>query len=97
MTKQPVAYPKVTSHRQYDIHVKLFWFTKRGNVMVDEENIDQLTLQDLQDIFDIYIDNDIYNVWQVNTRHARNLQKITQHNIAIDRYYYFVEQQAIQD
>jgi len=97
MTYQTIAYPKASFQVQGNIKVKLRWFKKNGGTLVGEESIDQLSLHDLQDLFDVYIDNDVYNVWYVRVRHARWLQDKTEHKISLNKYSYFIEQESIHD
>ena len=94
MTYQKKSYPKVFDQQQNAIKVKLRWFKKHCDTLIGEESIDQLSLHDLQDLFDVYIDNDICNVWHVKTRQARHLQKITEHKISVRKFSYFVEQEV---
>ena len=87
-------YPRVQDNYKHKIQVKLNWYNKHGESLVGEEKLDFLTLHDLQDIFDVFIDNVQLNFWHVKTRHARRLQRITNHHIEIKKYIYFVEQQV---
>ncbi|MCW9012356.1 MAG: hypothetical protein OQL06_01135 [Gammaproteobacteria bacterium] len=90
----PVAYPRIPKNDEHKIRVKICWYKKHSEAQMGEEILDELTLHDLQDIFDVYINNALYNCWHVKTRHARALQRMTQHRIAIKNYSYFVEQEA---
>ncbi|MFK5950983.1 MAG: hypothetical protein QM500_19700 [Methylococcales bacterium] len=86
-------YPRSPNDYKHNIQVKLRWYKKHSeSSMVGEENLDLLSLHDLQDIFDVYIDNAVLNCWHVKTRHARTLQRLTSHRIMVKKFIYFVEQ-----
>ncbi len=91
----PQKYPRVPDDFINKIHVRLCWYKKHGESLVGEEELDFLTLHDLQDIFDVYIDNHSLNIWHVKTRQARSLQRLISHRIKINKFIYFVEQKSI--
>ena len=91
---QVIEYPRVPDDCKHKIQVKLRWFRKHGETLIGEESLEELTLHDLQDIFDVYINNALFNCWHVKTRHARVLQRLTNHRIAIKKFTYFVEQEG---
>lgn len=72
--------------------MKLSWYMKYGGELVDEEVIEGVTLNDLQDIFNVYIDNAHINCWHVKSRHVRLIQRLTQHRILFNKFIYFIEQ-----
>lgn len=90
---EPKTYPRIPDNNKYKINVKMSWYRKYSETLVGEELLNALTLHDLQDIFDTYINSALYNCWQVRTRHARALQRITQHHISINNFSYFVVQE----
>lgn len=89
-----IEYPRVPDDYKHNIQVKLRWYRKHGESMVGEENLEFLSLHDLQDIFDVYINSALLNCWHVKTRHARILQRLTSHRISVKKFLYFVEQEA---
>jgi len=93
---EPERYPRVPDAFIEEIDVRLFWCKKHNEKLVGEEKLEFMTLHDLQDIFDVYIDNAALNFWHVKTRHARVLQQLIKHRIKINRYLYFVEQKPCQ-
>lgn len=88
------AYPRVPDDYKNKLQIKLRWYKQCGSSLVGEENLEFLNLHDLQDIFDVYINSALLNCWHVKTRHARKLQRITSHRIAVKKFLYFVEQEA---
>jgi len=94
---EPDQYPRVPDAFIKEIDVRLFWYKKHSEMLVGEEKMELITLHDLQDIFDVYIDNAALNFWHVKTRQARVIQPLIKHRIKIDRYLYFVEQKSCQE
>ncbi len=92
-----VNYPKVPDNFTQNIYVKLCWFKKQGASLVGEECIKLVTLQDLQDIFNVYIDNAHLNYFHIKTRHVRLIQRLTDHRISIHKFMYFIEQKSYFD
>jgi len=92
---EPEKYPRVPDAFIVEIEVRLFWYKKHSDALIGEEKLDFLTLHDLQDIFDVYIDNASLNFWHVKTRQARELQRLIKHRIKINQYMYFVEQKSL--
>lgn len=90
----PVKYPRIPDVFNETTNVRLCWYRKHGEVLVGEEKLSSITLHDLQDIFDVYIDNRALNYWHVKTRQARILQRLTEHKIKMQHFIYFVEQKA---
>jgi hypothetical protein len=93
MAKQ-IYYPDIPESFAHKIYVKLCWYTKHGESLVGEESIECITLNDLQNIFNVYIDNAHLNYWHVKTRHARAIQRLTRHQILINKFIYFIEQKS---
>jgi len=91
---EPEKYPRVPDAFIIEINVSLFWYKKHCNTLVGEEKLELITLHDLQDIFDVYIDNASLNFWHVKTRQARALQRLIKHRIKINQFMYFVEQKS---
>ena len=92
---QPENYPRAPDALKHEIYVRIFWYHKHGESLMGEEKLDFLSLYDLQDIFDVYIDNVTLNFWHVKTREARLLQRLISHRININKFIYFVEQKSI--
>ena len=87
-------YPYVNQNNIAKISVGLHWYKNHGSDIVGEEIIDGVTLHDLQDIFDVYMNTCLFNCWQVNAKHARLLKRLIKHKILIKKYTYFVVQEG---
>ena len=87
-------YPYVKVNAINEMSVKLRWYKTYGADVVGEEIIDDITLHDLQDIFDVYINSCQFNCWHVKTKHVRLLKKLITHKFSIRKYIYFIEQEG---
>ena len=68
----------------------LRWFEKIGDDYIADEDLIGLELDELQSLFNVPIDNPMYDCWKVNEEHVLILQKHVKHNITIEEYDYFV-------
>lgn len=87
-------YPYVKVNNISKISVGLRWYKNYGSDIVGEELIDGITLHDLQDIFDVYMNNCLFNCWQVKAKQARMLKRLIKHKFSMKKYTYFIIQEG---
>lgn len=87
-------YPYVKANNIEKINVGLRWYKNYGSDIVGEEIIDGITLHDLQDIFDVYMNNCLFNCWQVKAKQARLLKRLIKHKFSLNQYTYFIIQEG---
>jgi len=77
--------------------VILNWYEVKGNSLVGEEPIENMTADDILGLFETPFWNKLYHCWAVNKSHIRTLQKNVPHKINTRKYSYFVEIYNVRD
>ena len=74
-------------------YIKLFlnWYEIKGNKLVGEEVIQNMTEDDILNLFSTPFWNNIYHVWSVNSAHLKTLRRNVTHQIDTKKFSYFVE------
>jgi len=73
------------------IKIVLNWYEIKGNGLVGEEVIQNMSEDDILKLFEAPFWNKLYHCWSVETPHIKTLQKNVQHEINTKEFSYFVE------
>lgn len=74
-------------------HVKLIlnWYEIKGNHLIGEDNIHNMSSDDILNLFNTPFWNELYHCWSVDKSKVETLQKNVSHKIDVKKYSYFVE------
>jgi len=73
----------------------LRWYELDGDRLIGEEQVDQASLAELREIFEITPDDPMYECYPVAARHIQRLTTLVSRPIELSRFAYFVEADAI--
>lgn len=79
-----------------DIALCLNWYDNKGNMLVGEEPIANLSVDDILNMFDAPFWNQLYHCWKASNKELKIIQPNIKHQIDTDKYSYFVEIYKIQ-
>jgi hypothetical protein len=82
---------KPTEIASDNYEVQLNWYEKKGNNLIGEEPIKNLTVDDVLKIFDAPFWNKIYQCWAITPAQAQHIQAKAKHQLDTDKYSYFIE------
>ena len=68
----------------------LEWYERVGEALVGEEELKELTLDELQRLFGVQKTDPMYEMFEVDERRARALQRHVEHTIDLRQHEYFV-------
>jgi len=71
------------------------WYEKEGDNFIADEDMNNIELKDLQQLFNVPKDNPMYDCWPIKEQHILILQKHINHNINLQKHDYFVEATSI--
>ena len=74
-----------------NVNLILNWYEIEGNNLVDEELIQNMSVDDILKLFDAPFWNKLYHCWSADADQLNTIQKNVQHNIDTSKYAYFVE------
>jgi len=73
----------------------LRWFDTRGEQLVGEKQLEDITLEELQSLFSVNAENPMYDCWRVEVAHVPRLETAINDRIDLDRFECFVEADAV--
>ena len=73
------------------VKLVLNWYEIKGNSLIGEEVIQNMSADDILKLFEAPFWNKLYHCWAVENPHIKTLQKHVQHKINTKEYAYFVE------
>lgn len=74
----------------------LRWYEKNWDTSIGDEDLNAISLNELQNLFDVPSDNPMYDCWEVKEEHSEILQKYVHHLIDLNEFDYFVEATSIE-
>ena len=73
------------------VQIVLNWYELKGSSLIAEEPINDMSEEDVLNLFDAPFWNKLYHCWAIEPAHISELQKHVQHKINTKEYAYFVE------
>jgi len=67
------------------------WYDKVTERAVGSEELKEIELADLQNIFNVPTENPMYDSWEVEEKHIETLKKYLSHSLDLSLYDYFIE------
>lgn len=74
-----------------DIAIVLNWYEKEGRNLIDEEPMQNMTVDDVLKLFDAPFWNKVYHCWALNDKQINIIRANVNHKIDTSKYAYFVE------
>jgi len=69
----------------------LCWYQKDGDEFIDQSDLNNLTAQQVTDLFGLKNAQKAHTCWEVTESHKAELKKFTRKKIDLDKYEYYVE------
>ena len=78
-----------------EVRRMVYWFDKASDSFVGKAELHDITLLELQRMFNVPADNPMYDCWPIYAEHLGALMPHLAVPVDVDRYAYFVEADAI--
>lgn len=73
----------------------LRWFERHDDRFVGEKELRGITLEELQAMFGVDIENPMYDCFKVEAAHVHSLERVIDDRIDLTSFDYFVEADAV--
>jgi len=74
-----------------NVALVLNWYEKTGSDLVGEEAIEDLTLDNILNLFEAPFWNKNFQCWAIDESHVATIQPHVQHKFDTQKYSYFIE------